>query len=71
MIGCINYDTFLDVGTFFSDTISEISNLPNLTKRGEAELSNMNEIKVGSQCFCKEDGEVYFLTGANTWEMDE
>ena len=71
MIGCIDYDTMLDVGVFYSDTISEISNLPNLTQKGKAELFNMNEIKVGSQCLCKEDGEVYLLTGANTWEITD
>ena len=69
MIGCINYDTMLDVGTFYTDTEAEISKLPNMTKNGEAELSNMNRVNCGSQSVCRENGAVYFLSGDNKWEI--
>ena len=69
MVGCIGYDTMLDVGSFYADTIAEIKKLPTLTKRGSGELANMNEVHCGSNCICYEDGEVYFLTGRNKWEI--
>ena len=69
MVGCLKYDTMLDVGQFYSDTIAELAKLPTLNKRGTDELSNMNEVRCGSNCVCYEDGEVYFLTGANKWEI--
>lgn len=69
MVGCLKYDTMLDVGQFYSDTIAELAKLPTLNKRGSDELSNMNEVRCGSNCVCYEDGEVYFLTGANKWEI--
>lgn len=68
MVGCVNYDTMLDVGSFYVDTIAELKKLPTLTDRGIGELSNMNEIKCGSKCICYENGEKYFLTGRNKWE---
>jgi hypothetical protein len=69
MIGCIDYDTMLDVGVFYVDKKNELEKLPNLNKWGQEELANMNQINCGSQCYCQEDGEVYFLNGDNVWEM--
>lgn len=71
MVNCIDYNQLLDVGTFYSDTISELSNLPTLLANGKAELSNMNAVECGSQCVCKEDGNVYFLSGNNEWVVLE
>ena len=68
MIGCIEYNNMLDVGTFYVDTKAEIAKLPNMTKWGQEELANMNEVNCGSQCICHEDGKVYFLAGDNTWK---
>ena len=68
MVGCIDYSQALDVGTFYSDTIAELQNLPTLDANGKENLFNMNSVKAGSQCICHEDGEVYFLTGQNKWE---
>ena len=68
MIGCIEYNMMLDVGSFYADTKAEQKKLPTLNRHGMAELSNMNEVHVGSNCICYEDGEVYFLTGRNKWE---
>lgn len=69
MIGCLNYDTMLDVGLFYTDTKAELKKLPNLTSNGADELMNMNKVNCGSNCICYEDGEVYFLTGRNKWEI--
>ena len=69
MVGCLQYDTMLDVGSFYADTKAELAKLPTLDKRGTDELSNMNEVHCGSNCICYEDGEIYFLTGRNKWEI--
>ena len=69
MVGCLQYDTMLDVGSFYADTKAELAKLPTLNSRGTDELSNMNEVHCGSNCICYEDGEIYFLTGRNKWEI--
>ena len=69
MIGCIEYNNMLDVGTFYVDTTDEIKKLPNMTKCGEEELANMNQVNCGSQCICREDSSVYLLAGDNTWQL--
>jgi len=69
MIGCLDYNSKLDIGTFYVDTEAELTKLPNLTKKGEAELLNMNEVALGSQAICQENGEVYFLTKNNEYEI--
>ena len=69
MAGCIDYNAMLDVSVFYVDKMSELYKLPTMTTDGKEEMRNVNSCKVGSQCICKENGEVYFLTGDNTWEI--
>ena len=69
MVGCLKYNTMLDNGWVYADTIAELKNLPTLTENGKAQLSNMNSIKVGSFCGCREDSNRYVLTGKNKWEI--
>ena len=71
MVGCIDYNHTLDVSTFYADYIADLSKLPTMTEDGKEELKNVNICKVGSNCLCREDGELYFLTGDNTWEKFE
>ena len=68
MVSCTLYDTEQDTAEFYADTVAELSNLPNLTRSGKAELTNMNKIHAGSTCLLP-IGEVYILTGNNTWEL--
>ena len=71
MVGCIEYDERLDISSFYADTIADLDKLPTLTENGKEEIKNINTCKVGSSCLCREDGELYFLTGDNTWEIFE
>ena len=71
MVGCIDYNHMLDVSTFYIDEVADLDKLPTLTKNGKEELKNVNTCKVGSSCICKENGELYFLTGNDTWEIFE
>lgn len=67
MVGCINYDTMLDIGYFYADTKAELKDLPNLNSGGKEGLFNMNKVGVGSRCICYGDKQKYILTGNNTW----
>ena len=69
MFGCVSYDSKLDIGYFYVDTIAELTNLPNLTSDGKGNLSSMNSVCVGSTCDCYEDKNVYVLKGDNTWKI--
>lgn len=66
MVSCTLYDTEQNTAEFYADTVAELSNLPNLTDGGKAELINMNTVHAGSTCLLP-IGEVYILTGNNTW----
>ena len=66
MVSCTLYDTEQDTAEFYADTAAELSDLPNLTSSGKAELINMNKVHAGSTCLLP-NGEVYILTGNNTW----
>lgn len=68
MVSCTLYDKEQDTGEFYADTVAELSNLPNLTDSGKAELMYVNKIHAGSTCLLP-NGEVYILTGKNTWEI--
>ena len=71
MAGCIEYNAMLDVSTFYIDEVADLEKLPTMTKDGKEELKNVNTCKVGSSCICKANGELYFLTGNDTWEIFE
>jgi len=67
MVSCTLYDYEQDTAEFYADTAAELSNLPNLTQGGKAELINMNKVHAGSTCLLP-NGEVYILAGDNTWK---
>ena len=66
MVSCTLYDKEQDTAEFYSDTVAELANLPNLSQDGKAELKYMNKVGAGSTCLLP-IGEVYILTGNNTW----
>ena len=68
MVSCTLYDKEQDTAEFYADTAAELTNLPNLREDGKAELQNMNRVSAGSTCLLP-NGEVYILTGNNTWEQ--
>lgn len=68
MVSCTLFDQEQNTGEFYADTAAELSNLPNLTSSGKAELKNVKAIHAGSTCLLP-NGEVYILTGNNTWEI--
>lgn len=67
MVSCTLFDQEQNTGEFYADTVAELSNLPNLTSSGKAELINVQAIHAGSTCLLP-NGEVYILTGNNTWD---
>lgn len=66
MVSCIKYDKEQDYAEFYADTKAEMSNLPDLTHNGKAQVQNINHVSAGSVCLLA-DGDVYILTGSNTW----
>ena len=66
MVSCIKYDIEQDYAEFYSDTLDEMSNLPDLTHSGKAQIQNINHVSAGSVCLLA-NGDVYILTGNNTW----
>ena len=42
MVSCTKYDIEQDYAEFYADTKGEISNLPDLTHSGKAQLQNIN-----------------------------
>lgn len=68
MVSCTLYDTEQDTAEFYADTVAELSDLPNLTDGGKKTLINMNKIHAGSICLLP-TGDVYILTGNNTWKL--
>lgn len=69
MFGLTSYDGKLDIAYFYTDTISELANLPNLTANGKGNLYTINAVGVGSKCDCYEDKNIYILKGDNTWQI--
>lgn len=69
MFGLTSYDGKLDIAYFYTDTIAELANLPNLTANGKGNLYTINAVGVGSKCDCYEDKNVYILKGDNTWQI--
>jgi hypothetical protein len=67
MVSCTLYDKEQDTAEFYADTKGELVNLPNLNESGKGELVNINSVHAGSTCLLP-TGEVYVLTGSNTWE---
>ena len=67
MVSCTKYDKNQDYAEFYADTVAELSNLPNLTDDGKAELQYMNRVSAGSVCLLP-DSTVYVLKGDNTWK---
>lgn len=69
MIGVTKFNTKTNVGHFYSDTIAELADLPNLTTRGKDTLAYLGMVNVGSTADCYEDKNIYILTGNNTYEV--
>jgi len=66
MVSCTKYDIEQDYAEFYADTKAEMSNLPDLTHGGKAQLQNINHVCAGSACLLQ-NGDVYILTGSNAW----
>ena len=66
MVSCTKYDIEQDYAEFYADTQAEMSNLPDLTHSGKAQLQNINHVSAGSACLLA-NGDVYILAGSNTW----
>ena len=66
MVSCTHYEKGQDAGDFYADTVADLADLPNLTNNGKAELAYMNKVNAGSTCILP-NGDVYVLTGDNTW----
>ena len=69
MIGVTKFNTKTNVGHFYSDTIAELADLPNLTTRGKDTLSYLGMVNAGSTADCFEDKKTYILTGNNEYEV--
>ena len=69
MIGVTKFNTKTNVGHFYSDTITELSDLPNLTTKGKDTLAYLGTVNVGSTADCFEDKNTYILTGNNQYEV--
>lgn len=68
MIGVTKFNTKTNVGHFYSDTVAELADLPNLTTRGKDTLAYLGMVNVGSTADCFEDKKTYILTGNNRYE---